>query len=94
MGLFGTKKKVKDVTDRELTSFEFVQHIIKYPNESDERIIKIYHNLVGEDNLEKDMKDYWGKILEDSFIDQEEFVRITEEFDQKFKRIRMLASKE
>ena len=40
------------------------------------------------------MEDYWGKILEDSFIDQEEFVRITEEFNQKFKRIRMLANKE
>ena len=94
MGLFGGKKKVKDVTDREVTSFGFVQHIIKYPDESDERIIKIYHNLVGDDNLEKDMEDYWGKILEDSFIDQEEFVRITEEFNQKFKRIRMLANKE
>ena len=74
--------------------FEFFQHIIKYPNESDERIIKMYHNLVGDDNLEKDMEDYWMKILEDSFIDQEEFVRITEEFNQKFKRIRMLANKE
>jgi hypothetical protein len=94
MGLFGGKKNVKDVFDRELTSFEFVQHLIKYPNESDERIIKMYHNLVGGDNLQKEMEDYWRKILEDSFIDQEEFERIKEEFSQKFKRIRLLANKE
>jgi hypothetical protein len=54
----------------------------------------MYHNLVGGDNLQKEMEDYWRKILEDSFIDQEEFERIKEEFSQKFKRIRLLANKE
>ena len=75
MGLFGRKKEIP-VADREMTSSEFVDHIIRYPNESDEIVVKLYRNLVGEDNLEKDLKNYWQKILNDSFIDQMEFERI------------------
>jgi hypothetical protein len=93
MGLFGRKKEIP-VADRELTSSEFVDHLIKYPNESDEIVIKLYKNLVGEDNLEKDVTKYWQKILDDSFIDQEEFERITKEFTEKFERIRMLVNQE
>ena len=92
MGLFGRKKV--PVADRELTSSEFVDHLIKYPNESDEIVIKLYKNLVGEDNLEKDVRKYWQKILNDSFIDQDEFERITKEFTEKFERVRMLANQE
>ena len=77
-----------------MTSSEFVDHLIKYPNESDEIVIKLYKNLVGEDNLEKDVRKYWQKILDDSFIDQDEFERITKEFTEKFERVRMLANQE
>ena len=93
MGLFGRKKEIP-VADREMTSSEFVDHIIRYPNESDEIVVKLYRNLVGEDNLEKDLKIYWQKILNDSFIDQMEFERITKEFTEKFERIRKLANQE
>ena len=93
MGLFGRKKEIP-VADREMTSSEFVDHIIRYPNESDEIVVKLYRNLVGEDNLEKDLKNYWQKILNDSFIDQMEFERITKEFTEKFERVRMLANQE
>ena len=93
MGLFGRKKEIP-VADREMTSSEFVDHIIRYPNESDEIVVKLYRNLVGEDNLEKDLKNYWQKILDDSFIDQMEFERITKEFTEKFERIRTLSNQE
>jgi hypothetical protein len=93
MGLFGRKKEIP-VADREMTSSEFVDHIIRYPNESDEIVVKLYRNLVGEDNLEKDLKNYWQKILNDSFIDQMEFERITKEFTEKFERIRTLSNQE
>jgi hypothetical protein len=93
MGLFGRKKEIP-VADREMTSSEFVDHIIRYPNESDEIVVKLYRNLVGEDNLEKDLKIYWQKILNDSFIDQMEFERITKEFTEKFERIRTLSNQE
>ena len=93
MGLFGRKKEIP-VADRELTSSEFVDHLIKYPNESDEIVIKLYKNLVGEDNLEKDVRKYWQKILDDSFIDKIEFERLTKEFTEKFERVRMLANQE
>jgi hypothetical protein len=52
----------------------------------------LYKNLVGEDNLDTDVKKYWQKILDDSFIDQDEFERITKEFTGKFERIRMLVN--
>ena len=55
---------------------------------------KLYRNLGGEDNLEKDVKSYWQKILDDSFIDQTEFERLTKEFTEKFERIRKLANQE
>jgi len=91
MGLFGRKKKVEDDSNIEWTSFELVQHLIKYPDESDEKIIMMYDNLLGEDNLEKDMEDYWKQILADSFISQEEFKKIKKEFNQRFKKIRKLS---
>ena len=93
MGLFGRKKEIP-VADREMTSSEFVDHIIRYPNESDEIVVKLYRNLVGEDNLERDLKNYWQKILNDSFIDQMEFERITKEFTEKFERVRTLSNQE
>ena len=77
-----------------MTSPEFVDHLIKYPNESDEIVIKLYRNLIGEDNLEKDVESYWQKILDDSFIDKMEFERLTKEFTEKFERVRMLANQE
>jgi hypothetical protein len=91
MGLFGRKKKIKDDANGEWTSFEFVQFLIKYPDSSDEEFVKMYHNLVGEDNLEKDMEVYWKERLTESFISQEEFEKIKSEFDQRFKKIRLLA---
>ena len=40
MGLFGRKKKVKDDSDTEWTSFEFVQFLIKYPDTSDDNFVR------------------------------------------------------
>jgi len=91
MGLFGRKKKIKDDSNTEWTSFEFVQHLIKYPDTSDENFVRMYDNLLGEDNLEKDLEDYWKQRLEESFISQEEFKRIKKEFNQRFKKIRKLS---
>ena len=91
MGLFGRKKKVKDDSNGEWTSFEFVQFIIKYPDTSDDNFVKMYSNLLGEDNLEKDLEDYWKQRLEESFISQEEFKKIKKEFNQRFKKIRKLS---
>ena len=48
MGLFGRKKKKEDSND-EWTSFEFVQHIIKHPDTSDDTFVMMYENLLGED---------------------------------------------
>jgi len=93
MGLFGRKKEIP-IEDKNMTSPEFVDHLIKYPNESDEIVIKLYRNLIGEDNLEKDVESYWQKILDDSFIDKMEFERLTKEFTEKFERVRMLANQE
>ena len=76
MGLFGRKKKVKDDSSTEWTSFEFVQFLIKYPDTSDDNFVRMYSNLLGEDNLEKDLEDYWKQRLEESFISQEEFKKI------------------
>jgi len=91
MGLFGRKKKVKDDSNTEWTSFEFVQFLIKYPDTSDDNFVKMYSNLLGEDNLEKDLEDYWKQRLEESFISQEEFKKIKKEFNQRFKKIRKLS---
>ena len=91
MGLFGRKKKVKDDSDTEWTSFEFVQFLIKYPDTSDDNFVRMYSNLLGEDNLEKDLEDYWKQRLEESFISQEEFKTIKKEFNQRFKKIRKLS---
>ena len=40
-----------------------------------------------EDNLEKDMEDYWKQRLAESFINQEEFKKIKKAFNQRFKKI-------
>ena len=91
MGWFGRKKKVKENSNEEWTSFEFVQFLIKYPDTSDDNFVKMYSNLLGEDNLEKDLEDYWKQRLEESFISQEEFKKIKKEFNQRFKKIRKLS---
>ena len=88
MGLFGRRKKKDHNT--EWTSFEFVQHLIKFPDTSDENFVMMYGNLLGEDSLEKDMEDYWKQRLEESFISQEEFKKIKKAFNQRFKKIRKL----
>jgi hypothetical protein len=85
MGLFGRKKKIKDDSNREWTSFEFVQHLIKYPNTSDEDFVMMY------ENLEKDMEYYWKQRLAEFFITKEEFKKIKKAFNQRFKKIRKLA---
>ena len=91
MGLFGRKKKIKDNSNTEWTSFEFVQFLIKYPDTSDDNFVEMYSKLLGDDNLEKDLEDYWKQRLEESFISQEEFKKIKKEFNQRFKKIRKLS---
>ena len=92
--MFGLgKKKIKDDSNIEWTSFEFVQHLIKYPDNPDEDFVKMYRNLLGEDNLEKEMENYWQERLAESFISQEECKEIKKTFNQRFKKIRMLAQK-
>ena len=91
MGLFGRKRKLNDDPNHEWTSFEFVQFIIKYPDTSDENFVMMYDHLLGEDNLEKDLEDYWKQRLEESFISQEEFKKIKKVFNQRFKKIRKLS---
>jgi hypothetical protein len=91
MGLFGRKKKKKEDSNSEWTSFEFVQHLIKHPDTSDDTFVMMYENLLGEDNLEKDMNDYWKQRVTESFISQEEIKKIKKAFNQRFKKIRKLA---
>ncbi|MCH2406107.1 MAG: hypothetical protein MK200_07945, partial [Nitrosopumilus sp.] len=91
MGLFGRKKKIKDDSNSEWTSFEFVQFLIKYPDTSDDKFVMMYDNLLGEDNLEKDMEYYWKQRLAEFFITKEEFKKIKKAFNQRFKKIRKLA---
>ena len=91
MGLFGRMKKERKDSNSEWTSFEFVQFLIKYPDTSDEHFVIMYDNLLGEDNLEKDMEDYWKQRLAESFINQEEFKKIKKAFNQRFKKIRKLS---
>ncbi|MCJ8306048.1 MAG: hypothetical protein HRU07_06180 [Nitrosopumilus sp.] len=91
MGLFGRKKKKKEDSNSEWTSFEFVQHLIKHPDTSDDTFVMMYENLLGEDNLEKDMNDYWKHRVTESFISQEENKKIKKAYDQRFKKIRKLA---
>ena len=91
MGLFGRKKKIKNDSNREWTSFEFVQFLIKYPDTSDEDFVMMYENLLGDDNLEKDMEYYWKQRLAEFFITKEEFKKIKKAFNQRFKKIRKLA---
>jgi hypothetical protein len=91
MGLFGRKKKIKENSNREWTSFEFVQHLITYPDTPDDTLALMYENLLGEDNLEKDMEYYWKQQVAESFIRQEEIKKIKKTFNQKFKKIRKLA---
>ncbi len=91
MGLFERKKKIKENSNREWTSFEFVQHLIKYPDTSDDTFVMMYENLLGEDNLEKDMECYWEQRVAESFISKVEFKKIKKTFNQRFKKIRKLA---
>ena len=74
--------------NREWTSFEFVQHLIKYPDTSDEDFVMMYENLLGEDTLEKDMQSYWKMQLTEDKISEEQFKRIKKAFNQRFKKIR------
>ena len=76
MGFLGRKKKTKENSNSQWTSFEFVQFVIKYPDTSDENFVMMYDNLLGEDNLEKDMENYWKNRLDESFISEEEFKKI------------------
>ena len=80
--------KSKIESDREWTSFEFVQHLIKYPGTSDEDFVIMYENLLGEDNLEKDMQDYWKMQLIEDKITEEQFKKNKKAFNQRFKKIR------
>jgi hypothetical protein len=87
---FGVYTKIKNDSNREWTSFEFVQHLIKYPDTSDEDFVMMYEKLLGEDNLEKDMENYWKQRVTESFISKEEFKKIKKAFNQRFKKIRKL----
>ena len=80
--------KPKIEYDREWTSFEFVQHLIKYPDTSDEDFVMMYENLLGEDTLEKDMQGYWKMRLVEDKITEEQFKKIKKAFNQRFKKIR------
>ena len=86
--MFG--KKAKDNFNKEWTSFEFVQHLIKYPDTSDDTFLGMYENLLGDDNLEKDMEDYWELKVSESIIDQQEFEKIKKAFKQRFEKIRKI----
>ena len=80
--------KPKVDSNIEWTSFEFVQHLIKYPDTSDEDFVTMYENLLDEDTLEKDMEDYWKRQLVEDKITQEQFKKIKKAFNQRFKKIR------
>ena len=80
--------KPKIESNREWTSFEFVQHLIKYPDTSDEDFVMMYENLLGEDTLEKNMQGYWKMQLEEGKITEEQFKKIKKAFNQRFKKIR------
>jgi IS5 family transposase len=80
--------KPMEDSNTEWTSFEFVQHLIKYPDTSDEDFIMMYENLLDEDTLEKDMEDYWKRQLVEDKITQEQFKKIKKAFNQRFKKIR------
>ncbi len=82
--------KPKIDSNIEWTSFEFVQHLIKYPDTSDEDFVMMYENLLDEDTLEKDMQDYWKRQLAEDKITQEQFKKIKKAFNQRFKKIRKL----
>ena len=83
-------KKVKNNPDREWTSFEIVQHLVKFPDTSDDTIFMMYENLLGDDTLEKDMDDYWELKTSESIIDQDEFEKIKNKIKQRLEKIRRL----
>ena len=83
-------KKVKNNHDREWTSFEIVQHLIKFPDTSDDTIFMMFENLLGDDTLEKDMDDYWELKTSESIIDQDEFEKIKNKIKQRLEKIRRL----
>ena len=80
--------KPKIEPNREWTSFEFVQHLIKYPGTSDSDFVMMYEKLLGEDTLEKDMQGYWKMQLTEGKITEEQFKKIKKAFNQRFKKIR------
>ena len=83
-------KKVKNNPDREWTSFEIVQHLVKFPDTSDDTIFMMHENLLGDDTLEKDMDDYWELKTSESIIDQDEFEKIKNKIKQRLEKIRRL----
>ena len=83
--------KPMEDSNTEWTSFEFVQHLIKYPDTSDEDFVTMYENLLDEDTLEKDMEDYWKMQLAEDKITQEQFKKIKKALNQRFKKIRKAA---
>ena len=83
-------KKVKNNHDGEWTSFEIVQHLVKFPDTSDDTIFMMYENLLGDDTLEKDMDDYWELKTSESIIDQDEFEKIKNKIKQRLEKIRRL----
>ena len=80
----------KDNFNREWTSFEFAQHLIKYPDTSDDTFLTMYENLLGDDTLEKDMESYWELKVIESIIDQQEFEKNKKAFKQRYEKIRRL----
>ena len=46
MSLIGRKKKKKEDSNSEWTSFEFVQHLIKHPDTSDDTFVMMYEIFV------------------------------------------------
>ena len=80
--------KPKIESNREWTSFEFVQHLIKYPDTSDEDFVMMYEKLLGEDTLEKNMQSYWKTQRAEDKITEEQFKKIKKTFNQRFKKIR------
>jgi len=48
----------------------------------------MYENLLGEDNLEKDMESYWKMKIGEDKINEEQFKKIKKAFNQRFKKIR------
>ena len=79
---------MKNNSNRKWTSFEIIQHLTKFPDTSNETILMMYDNLLGEDSLEKDMEDYFELKVVESISEQEEFLKIKKSMKQKIEKIR------